>query len=467
MGIKGLTALISDEAPSAIKEMDIKTYFGRKVAIDASMSLYQFLIAVRQNDGQQLMTESGETTSHLLGFFYRTLRMIDYGIKPMYVFDGKPPDLKQEVLNKRFGKREEAREQQEEQKDVADVEKMDQLARRQVRPTRQHNEEVRHLLKLMGIPCVTAPSEAEAQCAELARTGKVYAAGSEDMDTLTFGTPILLKHLTASEQKKLPVHQVDLTKALEGLEMDMEQFIDLCILLGCDYLDPIKGIGPKTALKLIKEHGSLDKVVEHLRQEGKKSVVIPEIWPYQEARQIFLKPDVQKGEDVELKWEAPDVEGMVKFLCQDKGFRYIAPLLPLPWSFFSLDGSGNFDIADQSLLLYLLAPLLSSPFYAPRLNSEDRVRKGCEKLQKSLSQKQQGRLDGFFTYVPPSLPSFRAFNSLLLPLLTFDFMLDPFYHAHFGSLTHCRYSVSSSTKRKQDSMDSKKSKSTALKKAKK
>ena len=349
MGIKGLTALISDEAPGAIREMEIKTYFGRKVAIDASMSLYQFLIAVRQNDGQQLMTESGETTSHLLGFFYRTLRMIDYGIKPMYVFDGTPPDLKKELLQKRFSRREEAREQQEEQKDVADVEKMDQLARRQVRPTRQHNEEVRHLLKLMGIPCVIAPSEAEAQCAELARAGKVYAAGSEDMDTLTFGTSILLKHLTASEQKKLPVHQVDLPKALEGLGMDMAQFIDLCILLGCDYLDPIKGIGPKTALKLIREHKTLEKVVEHFKEEAKKSVQIPEHWPFQEARKIFENPDVQKGKDLDLKWETPDVEGMVKFLCQDKGF------------------------------------------------SEDRVRKGCEKLQKSLSQKQQGRLDGFFT----------------------------------------------------------------------
>lgn len=94
----GLTSLLSDEAPSCIKQYDIKTLFGRKVAIDASMSLYQFLIAVRQSDGQQMTSESGEVTSHLLGFFYRTLRMIDYGIKPVYVFDGKPPDLKKEVV---------------------------------------------------------------------------------------------------------------------------------------------------------------------------------------------------------------------------------------------------------------------------------------------------------------------------------------------------------------------------------
>ncbi|CAO1623823.1 unnamed protein product [Sympodiomycopsis kandeliae] len=367
MGIKGLTSLIQDEAPDSIKEHDIKSFFGRKVAIDASMSLYQFLIAVRQGDGQQLMSESGETTSHLMGFFYRTLRMIDHGMKPMYVFDGTPPDLKKQVLAGRFGKREEAREEEEEEKDVADNERLDQLARRQVRPTKHHNEEVRELLRLMGIPCVISPSEAEAQCAELCRAGKVYAAGSEDMDTLTFASPILLKHLTFSEMKKLPVHEVNLEKALEGLGLNMDQFIDLCILLGCDYMEPVKGIGPKTAFKLIKEYGSIEKVKEHLEEkeeekkqeaerkgkEKSRGVVFPEVWPYKEAREIFKKPDVVKGDDMDLKWEQPDVEGLVKFLCTDKGF------------------------------------------------AEDRVRKGAEKLQKALGQKQQGRLDGFFKAAAP------------------------------------------------------------------
>lgn len=136
----GLTALLNDIAPDCIREHDIKTYFGRKVAIDASMSLYQFLIAVRQQDGQQLMSDTGETTrqvriadtnglelaadcsafSHLMGFFYRTLRMVDHGIKPMYVFDGKPPDLKKKVLEGRYGRREEAKENEEEEKDVGE-----------------------------------------------------------------------------------------------------------------------------------------------------------------------------------------------------------------------------------------------------------------------------------------------------------------------------------------------------------
>ena len=87
------------------------------------------------------------------------------------------------------------------------------------------------------------------------------------MDTLTFNTPILYRHLTFSEAKKEPINEINLQLVLEGLEMEMSQFIDLCILLGCDYLEPIKGIGPKSALKLVREYGGLEGVVEHLREK--------------------------------------------------------------------------------------------------------------------------------------------------------------------------------------------------------
>ncbi|KAK8846798.1 flap endonuclease 1 [Kwoniella newhampshirensis] len=410
MGIKGLTGLLSENAPRCMKDHDMKTLFGRKVAIDASMSIYQFLIAVRQQDGQMLMNESGDVTSHLMGFFYRTIRMVDHGIKPCYIFDGKPPELKGGVLAKRFAKREEAKEGEEEAKETGTAEDIDKLARRQVRVTKEHNEECKKLLSLMGIPVVTAPGEAEAQCAELARAGKVYAAGSEDMDTLTFHSPILLRHLTFSEAKKMPISEINLDIALQDLGMEMDQFIELCILLGCDYLEPCKGIGPKTALKLIREHGSLGGVVDFIRgkmaekaeenkhikedyddesdkesEEGgggmmvnsdgeevpiaksspvKKSpakkkkkvtsagMVIPDYWPWEEAKQLFIKPDVVKGDDLELEWKAPDTDGLVDFLCRDKGFN------------------------------------------------EDRVRAGAAKLSKMLAAKQQGRLDGFFSVKP-------------------------------------------------------------------
>jgi flap endonuclease-1 len=186
------------------------------------MSIYSFLIAVR-SDGQQLMSESGETTSHLMGLFYRTLRMVDNGIKPLYVFDGAPPKLKSGELAKRFQRKSEAQAAHEEAKETGTAEDVEKFARRGVRVTREHNEECRRLLKYMGIPYIVAPTEAEAQCAVLARAGKVYAAASEDMDTLTFDTPVLLRKLTFSEQRKEPIQEIHLDKVLDGLEMGLEQ----------------------------------------------------------------------------------------------------------------------------------------------------------------------------------------------------------------------------------------------------
>ncbi|KIW92235.1 flap endonuclease 1 [Cladophialophora bantiana CBS 173.52] len=353
MGIKQLYHVIAEEAPDAIKTGEIKNHFGRKVAIDASMSIYSFLIAVR-SDGQQLMSDTGETTSHLMGMFYRTLRMVDNGIKPLYVFDGAPPKLKSGELAKRFARKSEASDQHEEAKETGTAEEVEKFSRRTVRVTREHNEECRRLLKLMGIPYIIAPTEAEAQCAVLARAGKVYAAASEDMDTLTFNSPILLRHLTFSEQRKEPIQEIHLDKTLEGLGMDRNQFIDLCILLGCDYLDPIPKVGPNTALKLIREYGSLEKVVEFIENDPKKRYAIPEDWPYQEARELFLHPDVRSADDAEcdFKWEAPDVEGLVQFLVHEKGFN------------------------------------------------EDRVRSAAQKLQKNVKTAQQSRLEGFFKTLP-------------------------------------------------------------------
>ncbi|XP_014554551.1 hypothetical protein COCVIDRAFT_104673 [Bipolaris victoriae FI3] len=349
MGIKHLYQLIDEHTPEAVKKGEIKNQFGRKVAIDASMSIYSFLIAVR-SDGQQLMNETGETTSHLMGLFYRTMRMVDNGIKPLYVFDGAPPKLKSGELAKRFQRKTEAQAAAEEAKETGTAEDVEKFSRRTVRVTKEHNAECQRLLKLMGIPYIVAPTEAEAQCAALAKGGKVYAAASEDMDTLTFASPILLRHLTFSEQRKEPILEIHLDKVLEGLEMDQKQFIDLCILLGCDYLDPIKGIGPSTALKLIREHKDLEGVVEHIKSQSSKKLTIPDDWPFADARLLFLEPDVLPADapECDFKWEAPDVEGLVKFLVEEKHFN------------------------------------------------EDRVRNGAAKLQKNMKTAQQSRLEGFF-----------------------------------------------------------------------
>lgn len=350
MGIKGLNAILMENAPLAIRKSDIKSFFGRKVAIDASMSLYQFLIAVRQTDGTQLLNDAGETTSHLMGIFYRTLRMIDNGIKPVYVFDGKPPVLKSHELSKRSQRRKDTEQKLNEATELNEKIKQE---RRLVKVSKEHNDEAKHLLKLMGIPYVEAPSEAEAQCAELAKCGKVYAAASEDMDTLCYNTPFLLRHLTFSEAKKEPIQELNMEKILESLNLSITQFVDLGLMLGCDYIESIRGIGPVTALKLIKQYGSLESIIEYI-QTNETKWKIPENWQFKQARQLFLSPDVIPGDQIDLKWSPPNEEELIKYLCGEKLFN------------------------------------------------EERVKNGIKRLQKGLKSGTQGRLDGFFKIVPKS-----------------------------------------------------------------
>ncbi|XP_034181392.1 flap structure-specific endonuclease 1 isoform X1 [Osmia lignaria lignaria] len=347
MGILGLAKLIADVAPHAIKERELKHYFGRKIALDAPMCLYQFLIAVR-SEGAQLTTADGETTSHLMGMFYRTIRLVEQGIKPVYVFDGKPPNLKGGELAKRAERRDEAQKQLQAAEEAGNVEDIDKFNRRLVKVTQDHTNEAKQLLKLMGIPYIDAPCEAEAQCAALVKAGKVFATATEDMDALTFGCDVLLRRLTSSEAKKLPVQEIHFDKVLEGLELNHNEFIDLCILLGCDYTGSIKGIGPKKAIDLIKTHRSLEKILENI---DTAKFIVPEDWNYKQARLLFQKPEIMDDEQIELKWSEPDEEGLVQFLC-GKQFN------------------------------------------------EGRVRNGATKLHKARHTSTQGRLDTFFKVLP-------------------------------------------------------------------
>lgn len=310
--------LIKECAPGSVKETSMKAYFGRKVAIDASMCLYQFLIAVRQ-DGQNLANEDGEITSHLNGIFYRTMRMLDAGIKPLYVFDGKPPEMKQSnELKKRAERRQDAAEELRQAQEEDNQEEIDKLQRRLVRVTKEQNQEVQKLLTLMGIPWIEAVCEAEATCAELAKKGLVYGVGTEDMDALTFGATKLIRNLTVSEARKLPVFEIDFKKLLEELQMTHEEFVDLCIMLGCDYTTTIRGIGPKTSVELISKHRSIEKVLENI---DTKKHPIPEDFRPDAAADLFLNAEVTDVTDLVFDWKKPDEEGLVQFLVTEKGFN--------------------------------------------------------------------------------------------------------------------------------------------------
>ncbi|KAL0454558.1 UNVERIFIED_CONTAM: Flap endonuclease 1 [Sesamum latifolium] len=286
MGIKGLTKLLADNAPMAIKEQKLESYFGREIAIDASMSIYQFLVVVGRRGTEMLTNEAGEVTSHLQGMFTRTIRLMEAGIKPVYVFDGKPPDLKKQELAKRFSRRADATKDLNDALKNGNKEDIEKFSKRTVKVTEQHNEDCKKLLRLMGVPVIEAPCEAEAQCAALCRADKV----------------------------------------LEELNLNMDQFIDLCILAGCDYCDSIRGIGGLTALKLIRQHGSIEHILENI---NKQRYQIPDDWPYQEARWLFKEPSVLTDDDqLELKWTAPD-EDVIEF---GKNLVFCSfPFMAIPW----------------------------------------------------------------------------------------------------------------------------------------
>jgi flap endonuclease-1 len=336
---------------------------GRKIAIDASMAIYQFLIAVRSggpNHAATMLTNAdGDTTSHIQGMFNRTIRFLTEGLKPVFVFDGKPPSFKSGELQKRREKRVKAQEQLSKAVEDGNVEEQDKHSKRLVRAGNKENEECQKLLHLMGVPVVLAPCEAEAQAAALAKSGQVYATATEDMDALTFATPVLLRKMTFANQSKSMVQTMNYQKAIEGLGLTHDEFVDLCIMLGCDYCDSIRGIGPKTALKLIREYSNIEAILKTLDH---KKFQVPESWEpadaaakrkkapvpededtdkedentenkqqeeqeeeedltpvYVHARRLFNHHEVL--ENVDLKWKLPQEEALTKFLVDECAFN--------------------------------------------------------------------------------------------------------------------------------------------------
>jgi flap endonuclease-1 len=290
---------------------------GRVVAIDAYNALYQFLTIIRGASGEPLMDSRGRITSHLSGLLYRTSNLIEKGIKPIYVFDGKPPALKEVELKRRLTIKEEAIIKYEEAIKRGALEEARKYAQMSAKLKDEMVEDAKQLLNLLGVPWIQAPSEGEAQAAFIAAKGDAWCASSQDYDSLLFGAPRLVRNLTISGKRKLPkknvyieveLELIELDKVLKELGLTREQLIDLAILIGTDYNpEGIKGIGPKTALKLIKEYGKL----EAIKIDG-----LPE--NFLEIREIFLKPKVE--EQYVLKWSKPDVNGVIQFLCKERDF---------------------------------------------------------------------------------------------------------------------------------------------------
>ena len=316
MGVQGLSKLITEVAPQAVKKTNIKNYMGLKVAVDISTSLNQFLFASK-SERNHIEDETTKETAHISGTFYRTIRMVNQGIRPVYVFDGRPPTMKLGVVEKRRQRLIDAEKALEKAKEFGNVEEIKKYSSRIVKVDESHIDDCKHLLNLMGIPYIQAPCEAEAQCAELVKGDKVFGVGAEDMDALAFGSKILLRNLTTSERRNIPVREFNYYRILQDFKMSDHQFIDLCILIGCDYCDKINGIGPKRGIKLIQEQRCIENILKVI---DRKKYIVPDNWMYESARQLFINPDVISASSVELQWNKPDIEGIVHLMTNLNGF---------------------------------------------------------------------------------------------------------------------------------------------------
>lgn len=299
------------------KEIEIENLNGRKIAIDAFNAVYQFLSTIRQRDGTPLMDSKGRITSHLSGLFYRTINLMEAGIKPAYVFDGKPPEFKKRELEMREKAREEAKVKWEEALAAGELEEAKKYAQRATKVNEQLINDAKKLLELMGIPWVQAPSEGEAQAAYMVLKGNVWASASQDYDSLLFGTPRLVRNLTITGRRKLPGKDIYveikpelivLEEVLKELKLTREKLIELAILVGTDY-NPggIKGIGPKKALEIVKY--KKDPFALYIKHSDVDLYAIKE---------FFLNPPVT--DEYKLEWKMPDEEGVLKFLCDEHDF---------------------------------------------------------------------------------------------------------------------------------------------------
>lgn len=294
---------------------------GKSFAVDANNTLYQFLALIRMPDGTPLQDSNGNITSHLAGLMFRSTRLIcDYNMRLIFVFDGEPPQLKQREIVKRRELREKATREWKAALKAGDHITAFSKAVMTSRLTQPMIEDAKRLLRLLGVPFVQAPSEAEAQAAYMALRGDVWAASSKDYDSLLFGAPRLLRFLTISGKEFLPSkgiarplkpELINLSSFLSHHGITREQLIDVAILIGTDFNKGIRGVGPKTAVNLLQKHGKIKNMPDEVRSKIESQ-------NYERVRKFFLQPPVNSN--YTLTHESLNEDGLAEFLCSERDF---------------------------------------------------------------------------------------------------------------------------------------------------
>lgn len=285
------------------KELEISDLNGKTVCVDAFNILYQFLSTIRQVDGTPLMDNKKRVTSHLSGIFYRNINLLSEGMKLVYVFDGKPPELKAKTHFNREAGRDIAKERYERAKQQEDISGMRRYGSQLIRLEDEMIEESKELLEAMGLAVVQAPGEGEAEAAYLSRKKEVYAAVSQDYDSLLFGAKALIQNLTMARKRRtlsgwveIKPEIIELQRVFNLLEINLDQLICLGILVGTDYNPKgIPGIGQKRALDIVRRYRqpvlifkSVEEQILNLSEEDR--------FNWQEIFELFHKPNVIDSE---------------------------------------------------------------------------------------------------------------------------------------------------------------------------
>ena len=302
------------------EKIQLEDISGWALAVDGYNTLYQFLAIIRGIDGGHLKDSQGRVTSHISGLFYRNVNLLELGMKLVYVFDGKPPDLKTEEIRRRSEQRRAAKDQYLRALQAGDMPQARKFAEASTVLRRDMVSDAKELLDAMGNPWVDAPSEGEAQASTMAVEGTVKAVASQDHDSLVFGAPVLVRNVTISGKRRLPSkgivinvqpERITLSSVLEATGLTREQLVDFAILLGTDFNpDGFEGVGPATALKYLKKYGALEDVKE-LRDS------LHEV-NYQEIRNLYLNAPSTKG--VRPEWRPMERQRVISFLVGEHSF---------------------------------------------------------------------------------------------------------------------------------------------------
>ncbi len=303
------------------REIELEELANKRIAVDSFNTIFQFLSIIRDRDtGQPLRDSKGSITSHLSGLFYRTLKWLEVGIKPIFVFDGEYPKFKRNTVREREEKREESLKKWTEAVKEGRKEDVITYAQASSKLTNDMIEESKLLLDCLGVPWIQAPSEGEAQAAFLVKNGEAYAVGSQDTDSLLFGSSRLVRNLSITGKRKLPRQQkwievkpllIELESLMSELNISREQLVVLGMLVGTDYNpEGVKGIGPKNALKLVNEYKTLDKILEQVEWTADTN-------PYK-IYDFFLNPPVSN--DYNIAWKEPDKERLIKLMSDEHDF---------------------------------------------------------------------------------------------------------------------------------------------------